>query len=216
MTTRSRKAPAFAVVRQLAACVLFLSLSVGAAVLYYRGHNGSSWDDAGDGECFTRTPMSAAQEFQTSTYPRTPVIACDDPNANYVIAVHTTGTALQCPDGGKDFFTTGRVKSVSDNGRRARTRYVWGLMCAAPVLHVGRCYDTTSERGISVRPQECGLWSWQVTRRVDGVSDIRQCSPATGLVLTQPKVTYCEIVAPPPSDLQRLAQGIHVTPPPAG
>ncbi|NMO01679.1 hypothetical protein HH308_10685 [Gordonia sp. TBRC 11910] len=60
-----------------------------------------------------------------------------------------------------------------------------------------------------------GLTSWQVTRRIGGVADIGKCSPATGLVLHLPTVTYCEINYPDRSNpLMKYAGQLPA--PPAG
>lgn len=186
---------------------------------WHNTHTGTSYDDARDGECIESVTFIAVQQMQTGTYTRTPVVNCDNPNANYIIVAHTTELrAIQCPDGDKDVSMAARIKMQSDNGRRVRTNYDFGWMCAAPLLHVDRCYSPHNDRGMGVRPTECDVWSWQVTRRIDDASDIHQCSPATGLVLTAPKVTYCEILAPLPPELRdnRLAQRLQRTQPPAG
>lgn len=145
-------------------------------------------------------------------------MSCNDPKANYVIAAHTMDTKqIQCPDGDKDESLVGRVRVESDHGRRVHENYRWGGMCAAPLLHVGRCYDSRrGDRGMLVDSRDCDLPGWRVNARIDGVSDIHRCSPATGLVLTVPKVTYCETVAPPTPEERNIPSWLPHTSPPAG
>ena len=205
--------------RSVAGALLLGIVFVAGRVWYHNTHSGTFWDDARDGECIDAPTFGALQQMRSGGYPRTPVVDCSGPNANYVIVAHTTDTKIQCPDGDKDAWMTARIKIESDNGRRTSTTSGFGLMCAAPMLHVGRCYSPPHDRGLQVSPtMDCNPWSWQVTRRIDGATDIHRCNPATGLVLTTPQVTYCETVAPLPPELKNNAvlNKIDFPPPPAG
>jgi hypothetical protein len=203
----------------VAGALLVVLACVAVRVWYHNTRTGDFWDDAREGECIASITFGALQQMQTGDYPRTPTVNCDDPQANYVIAAHTTEISkIQCPDGDKDVAMVARIQIKNDNGRRTTTHYGFGWMCAAPLLHEGRCYAPSDDRGVQVRSADCNAWSWLVTRRIDGSSDIHRCDPATGLVLSAPAVTYCEIVAPLPPELRdnRIARSLHPTPPPAG
>lgn len=205
--------------RRVVALGLAVAVAVVVAGVWYHGSKtGTFWDDARDGECITDVTYAALRQMQTGSYPRTPIVDCSDPGVNYVIVAHSTDIQIRCPDGDKDVSLSARVKMVSDDGRRTRVSYGFGRMCGAPILHPGRCYAPGNDRGMAVRPKDCDPMSWQVTRRIDGVSDIRRCSPATGLILTEPMVTYCETTAPWPPDLRGnpLVKYLSPEPPPAG
>lgn len=204
--------------KAVAGVLLLAAVFVIDRICYHDNRTGTFWDDACDGECITGVTFGALRQMQTGTYPRTPIVDCYDPTVNYVIVAHSTDAQIHCPDGDKDISLAARVKVVGDNGRRTNTSYGFGRMCAAPVLHTGHCYSPGNDRSMTVRPKECDPMSWQVTRRIDGVSDIQQCSRATGLVSTEPKVTYCETAAPLPPDLRDnpVAKSLRPNPPPAG
>ena len=186
------------------ALVIVAAVAVGV-VLWVRHDTGPHWDDVDIGQCVRDVPQAAVVSM-TGSSRRTPDVPCDDPSAAYVVVSRsTTATDLTrwsegCPDPSADAVGSGRVREVSWSGRGTDATETFGLMCLAPVLHEGRCYDT--DRGLGVRAAEACLPSYRrVTRRIPGVADLGLCSPRTGLALTRPEVTYCESTVAPPAPL---------------
>lgn len=194
--------------------------------LHTRG-DGTHWADVGVGQCiaaFDQPTWSLLSGGDGSaTHKR---MDCSNLAAAYVVAVRPNtpdvgGVSITCPDPGKDKVDYDRyeIRSTSGHGRilTQDTSYGYAPICLAPNLHVGSCYSENSDRGIAVDTETCnGLLSWVVTRKIAGVADIRRCSPATGLVLHQPMVTYCETTYNEPGNpLQHFDIGLP-KPPPAG
>ena len=212
--------------QRLGAVLLVAALIVGGRLWYVHHRSGTFWDDAAIGTCVERMaygPLHQLMSGRGTPAPRTPTVPCDDPRANYTVISHHLDTPtldeVTCADGTKDLRMPGRIRATSSNGRGFQHMSAWGVMCAAPVLHPGRCYPVGGDRGGSVAAaRDCGFRTWLVTGKIVGTSDIRRCSPATGLVLTEPAGTYCETTAPLPPELRanHLAKYFTTQPPPAG
>lgn len=198
---------------RIAAVLLIAIVGVALAVWYHGRTTGTFFDDATDGDCLAAVPYGPVGQLAGHGAPRATTVPCDSAQAGYVVVAHSTRTAVTCPDGAKDVTAPARVR-IAEGARTVRTTYGWGAMCLAPVLHDGACYAAGNDRGGRVRTIPCDLLAWQVTRRIEGVSDIARCTPATGLVLTAPAVTYCEVLYEDPGN--PLAGRIARTPPPAG
>jgi len=191
--------------RTTLALVVIVLATVGAFV-WIRHGLGEHWDDVDVGQCATRVPQVALASM-SGTPARTPAVDCGDASAAYVVVSRSTSETdlprwtAHCPDPTADAVGTGRIRIVSWRNRFTASSSSYGLMCLAPVLHVGRCYST--DRGLAVGASaQCLPFEKRVTAAMPGVTDLRRCSPATGLALTMPAVTYCEVEVPLPPELQ--------------
>ncbi|MET9327731.1 hypothetical protein [Tsukamurella sp. NPDC003166] len=202
--------------RRVAAVLVIAAASVAVGIWYHGRATGTFFDDATDGECLASVPYGPVAQLGGHGATRATTVPCDGAQANYVVVAHSTTTpvtAMTCPDGKKDVTAAARIR-IAEGARTIRTTYGWGSMCLAPVLHAGSCYPAGGDRSGLVRTIPCDLLAWQVTRRIDGASDITRCTPATGLVLSRPAVTYCEVLYEDAGN--PLAGRITRTPPPAG
>ena len=201
---------------------LLVIVTVVAGLFWWNNRQlGTVWADARIGECVEQ-PEQLRVLARAGTGAPLPTVACDDPEARYVVNAEIldptrTFADVTCPNGDKDVSAPGLIRITVRDGLRLGldSSYGWGAMCLAPVLHVGKCYSP--DRGLTLSSRMCDGAStgWEVTRKLDGVSDITACSPATGLVLRKPAVTYCEISAPPTPQEVRLDVPPG-DPPPAG
>lgn len=138
------------------------------------GRPGSSVDDLSTsrsvGQCFTDTTA-----FKGDSAPGD----CSDPNAVFEVA--SSGRSAECPDGksGED----SQYASVSDGD----TTY-----CILLNLQQGRCYAVDSANK-TVKLDDClAHRSAQVTRRVDGSTDVSVCGGAAKTaVFPEPPRVYC-------------------------
>lgn len=174
--------------------------------MWIRHGLGEHWDDLDVGQCSTRVPQVAVAST-SATPARTQAVDCGDASATYVVVSRSTSETdlprwtAGCPDPTADAVGTGRTRIVSWRSRSTSSSSSFGLMCLAPVLHVGRCYSTDRALGVSASAQ-CLPHEKRVTAAMPGVTDLRRCSPATGLALTTPAITYCEVEIPFPPELQ--------------
>lgn len=201
---------------RVAAVLVIAAVGAALAIWHHGRATGTFFDDATDGECLASVPYGPVVQLGGHGATRATTVPCDGAQANYVVVVHsatTPVTAMTCPDAQKDVTAAARIR-IAEGARIIRTTYGWGSMCLAPVLHAGSCYAAGDDRGDRVRTIACDLLAWRVTRRIDGASAIDRCTPATGLVLSRPVVTYCEVLYEDPGN--PLAGRITRTPPPAG
>ncbi|MFW0794535.1 hypothetical protein AAFP30_12035 [Gordonia sp. CPCC 205515] len=179
--------------------------------------DGNHWDDVDVGQCVSGFESPVVRQMMGGGYSSNTALDCSSPKANYVVISQNFDTHITCPDGDKDKTANGRYVMKHFDGRRSTSSTFHGAMCLAPNLHVGRCYSPGEDRGGLVSSvDECHLLTWQVTRRIDGVSDINRCAPATGLVLSQPPVTYCEVVYDDQAVPESMRKFSKAKPPPAG
>ncbi|MGC4963716.1 hypothetical protein ACPXCG_20050 [Gordonia sp. DT218] len=201
---------------RLVGSLILIVAVVGGGYWLKTRDNGEHWDDVEVGQCVSGFDNPVVANMMRGGHAANTALNCSSPKAGYVVVSHTFERTTTCADRDKGKTAFGRYVIKDFDGRHTSTMTFYGAMCLAPNLHVGSCYSPGSERGnlVAVSP-ECDLTTWQVTRRI-AVSDINRCSPASGLVLRQPPVTYCEIVHSDPEAPEFERKHMVTGPPPGG